>query len=163
MQSPGDTVTATLANGVTQTASLPVSAPALGSIQYVSTVTTPATTPPVITLKGTGGADRSETARVTFKVVDSAGNPVGNTLVNFSLNTSLGGLTLSSASATSDPTTGYVVTNVIAGTISTAVRVTATHRHPVHAVRPARRLDRHSRPGFLLAQRVRPQHRGLGL
>jgi hypothetical protein len=124
--SPGDTVTATLATGVTQSASLKVSAPALGSIQYVSTVTTPATTPPVITLKGTGGASRSETARVTFKVVDSAGNPVGNTLVNFSLNTSLGGLSLSSASATSDPTTGYVVTNVIAGTISTAVRVTAS-------------------------------------
>jgi hypothetical protein len=80
----------------------------------------------VITLKGTGGTNRSETARVTFKVVDSAGNPVGNTLVSFSLNTSLGGLTLSSASATSDPATGNVVTNVIAGTISTAVRVTAT-------------------------------------
>jgi hypothetical protein len=124
--SPGDTITATLSNGGTKTGILPVGAPALGSIQYVSTVTNPATTPPVITLKGTGGASRSETARVTFKVVDSAGNPVGNTLVNFALNTSLGGLALSSASATSDPTSGYVVTNVISGTISTAVRVTAT-------------------------------------
>lgn len=124
--SPGDTITATLLNGVTATAILPVGAPSLGSIQYVSTVTNPDTTPPVITLKGTGGADRSETAKVTFKVVDSAGNPVGNTLVNFALNTSVGGLTLSSTSATSDSVTGYVVTNVIAGTISTAVRVTAT-------------------------------------
>ena len=123
---PGDTITATLSNGGTATGVLPVGAPALGSIQYVSTVTNPATTPPVITLKGTGGASRSETARVTFKVVDSAGNPVGNTLVSFTLNTSIGGLSLSSASATSDPTTGYVVTNVISGTISTAVRVTAT-------------------------------------
>jgi len=124
--SPGDTITASLSNGGTVTGILPIGAPALGSIQYVSAVTSPATTPPVITLKGTGGASRSETARVTFKVVDSAGNPVGNTLVNFSLNTSLGGLALSSASATSDPTTGYVVTNVISGTISTAVRVSAT-------------------------------------
>jgi hypothetical protein len=135
--SPGDTITATLSNGGTATANLPVGAPTLGSIQYVSTITSPATTPPMITLKGTGGVSRSETARVTFKVVDNAGNPVGNTLVNFSLNTCLGGLTLSGAtatcspnatlsSATSDPTTGYVVTNVIAGTISTAVRVTAT-------------------------------------
>jgi len=123
---PGDSITATLLNGVTATGVLPVGAPNLGSIQYVSAVTNPITTPPTITLKGTGGASRSETARVTFKVVDSAGNPVGNTLVNFSLNTSLGGLTLSSASATSDPTTGSVVTNVISGTISTAVRVTAT-------------------------------------
>lgn len=124
--SPGDSITATLMNGVTVTGVLPVGAPSLGSIQYVSTVTNPATTPPAITLKGTGGASRSETARVTFKVVDSAGNAVGNTLVNFALNNSLGGLTLSSASATSDPTTGYVVTNVIAGTFMTVVRVTAT-------------------------------------
>ena len=124
--SPGDTITATLLNGTMVTVTLPVGAPALGSIQYVSTVTNPATNPPVITLKGTGGANRSETARVTFKVVDSAGNPVGNTLVNFSLNSSLGGLALSSASAASDPVTGYVVTNVISGTISTTVRVTAT-------------------------------------
>jgi len=122
----GDTITATLSNGTTQTAQLLVGQPSLGSIQYVSTVTAPATTPPVITLKGTGGANRSETAKVTFKVVDSAGNPVGNTTVNFSLNTSVGGLSLSSTTATSDPSTGYVVTNVIAGTVATAVRVTAT-------------------------------------
>jgi hypothetical protein len=125
-KAPGDLITATLINGVTRTANLPVNAPNIGSIQFVSVITTPATTPPTITLKGTGGAGRSETARVTFRVVDSAGNPIGNTLVSFSLNTSIGGLSLSSASATSDPTTGYVVTNVLAGTVSTAVRVTAT-------------------------------------
>ena len=124
--SPGDLITATLINGVTKTANLPVNAPSIGSIQFVSVITSPVTTPPMITLKGTGGLGRSETARVTFRVVDSAGNPIGNTLVNFSLNTSVGGLTLSSTSATSDPTTGYVVTNVIAGVVSTAVRVTAT-------------------------------------
>ena len=123
---PGDTITATLSNGATVTGVLPVGSPSLGSIQYVSAVTNPATTPPTISLKGTGGLGKSESAQVTFKVVDNAGSPAGNTLVNFSLNTKLGGLTLSSTSATSDPTTGYVVTNVIAGTVSTAVRVTAT-------------------------------------
>jgi hypothetical protein len=123
---PGDTITATLINGVSTTGNLKVGAPSLGSIQFVSVVTNPATTPPMITLKGTGGAGRSESARVTFRVVDSAGNPIGNVLVNFSLNTSLGGLSLSSTSATSDSATGNVVTNVLAGTVATAVRVTAT-------------------------------------
>ncbi len=122
---PGDTITATLSNGVTSTGNLPVGSPALGSIQFVSVVTNPVTTPTMITIKGTGGTNRSETARVTFRVVDSAGNPLGNALVNFSLNTALGGLSLSSTSATSDSITGNVVTNVISGTFSTAVRVTA--------------------------------------
>lgn len=124
--SPGDNITATLMNGVTATASLPVASPTIGSIQFVSVVTNPATTPPMITLKGMGGTGRAESARVTFRVVDSAGNPAGNALVTFSLNTTLGGLTLSSTSATSDPTTGNVVTDVLAGTMSTSVRVTAT-------------------------------------
>ena len=123
--SPGDLITATLLNGVTATGNLKVNAPSLGSIQFVSVATTPATTPPMITLKGTGGANRSETARVTFRVVDSAGKPLGGALVNFSLNTSLGGLALSTASALSDPVTGNAVTDVLAGTFSTAVRVTA--------------------------------------
>lgn len=123
--SPGDTITATLMNGVTSTGNLPVSSPSVGSIQFVSVVTNPVTNPPMITIKGTGGLNRSETARVTFRVVDSAGNPLGNALVNFSLNTAPGGLTVYPTSATSDPITGNVVTNVTAGIFSTAVRVTA--------------------------------------
>lgn len=123
--SPGDTITATLMNGVTSTGNLPVSSPSVGSIQFVSVVTNPVTNPPMITIKGTGGVNRSETARVTFRVVDSAGNPLGNALVNFSLNTAPGGLTVYPTSATSDPVTGNVVTNVTAGVFSTAVRVTA--------------------------------------
>ncbi len=122
---PGDSITATLSNGASATGNLPVNSPNVGSIQFVSVATTPATTPPTITLKGTGGLSRSETARVTFRVVDSAGNPIGSKLVNFSLNTSQGGLSLSAASATSDPITGYAITNVQAGTVGTVVRVTA--------------------------------------
>ncbi len=124
-QSPGDTITVTLSNGGSMTGYLPVNTPSLGSIQFVSAVTTPVTTPVVITLKGMGGTGRSETARVTFRVVDNAGNPVGGQTVYFSLNTSLGGLQLGSYSGLSDPTTGNVVTQVISGTISTPVRVTA--------------------------------------
>ena len=118
---PGDSITATLLNGVTATGNLKVNTPNVGSIQFVSV------TPSLIALKGTGGTGRSESARVTFKVVDSAGNPFGgaNTFVNFSLNTAQGGLSLSSTSASPDPVTGQVVTNVQAGTVSTSVRVTA--------------------------------------
>ncbi len=118
---PGDSITATLLNGITATGNLKVNTPNVGSIQFVSV------TPSLIALKGTGGTGRSESARVTFKVVDSAGNPFGgpNTVVNFSLNTAQGGLSLSSTSASPDPVTGQVVTNVQAGTVSTAVRVTA--------------------------------------
>ncbi|OGA36135.1 MAG: hypothetical protein A3G80_12130 [Betaproteobacteria bacterium RIFCSPLOWO2_12_FULL_62_13b] len=118
---PGDSITATLLNGVTATGNLKVNTPNVGSIQFVSV------SPSSIALKGTGGTGRSESARVTFKVVDSAGNPFGGpgTVVNFSLNTAQGGLALSSVSASPDPVTGQVVTNVQAGTVSTAVRVTA--------------------------------------
>ena len=123
---PGDSITATLSNGASASANLPINSPSVGSIQFVSVATTPATTPPTITLKGTGGLSRSETARVTFRVVDNAGNPIGSKLVNFSLNTAQGGLSLSATSATTDPSTGYAVTNVQAGTVSTVVRVTAT-------------------------------------
>lgn len=122
---PGDVITASLMNGVTATGNMKVNSPAIGSIQFVSVVTNPATNPTMITLKGTGGAGRSETARVTFRVVDSAGNPF-SAPVTFSLNTTLGGLALSSYSAVSDPITGNAVTNVIAGSFSTGVRVTAT-------------------------------------
>ena len=125
-QAPGDAITATLMNGVSATGNLVTNSPLIGSIQFVSAVTNPATTPVMITLKGTGGINRSETARLTYRVVDSAGNPVGNTPVTFSLNTALGGLSLSSLSANSDPATGYVSTNVQSGTMSTPVRVTAT-------------------------------------
>jgi hypothetical protein len=120
--SPGDTITATLMNGVTATGNLPVNSPSVGSIKFVSV------TPTTISLKGTGGLGLSESSRVVFSVVDSANHPLGNALVDFSLNTAVGGLALSSSSATSDPVTGYVVTNVLSGTFSTAVRVTATVR-----------------------------------
>jgi hypothetical protein len=60
-------------------------------------------------------------------VLDTNGNPIKKT-VNFSLlaNTTVGGLSLSTTSADSDPVSGSVQTIVNAGTQSTPVRVTAT-------------------------------------
>ncbi len=82
-------------------------------------------TPQTIALKGTGGAGRQETASVTFRVLDNAGNPVAGQQVSFALNTSAGGMTLTPASAISG-STGLVATSVTAGTVNTPVRVTAT-------------------------------------
>jgi hypothetical protein len=116
-----DIITASV-NGlaISSTGTISVAAPAVGSIQYVSS------SPLTITLRGTGGAGRQETSQVSFRVVDVGGNPLGGRTVNFVLNTTVGGVSLSSATATSDPSTGLVVTNVQAGTISTPVRVTAS-------------------------------------
>ena len=116
-----DTITATV-GGLNQSASntLIVSAPSTGSIQFVSA------TPKTITLKGTGGAGLQETARVTFKVVDVAGNPIGGKSVTFALSTTLGGISLTSTSAISDAITGQVVTGVQSGTFNTPVRVKAS-------------------------------------
>jgi hypothetical protein len=116
-----DTITATVSGlSISSTGTLSVIAPSVGSIQFVSS------RPTSIALRGTGGAGRQETSLVSFRVVDVAGNPVGGKTVNFSLSTAVGGITITPTSATSDPATGLVTTNVQAGSISTPVRVTAS-------------------------------------
>jgi len=115
-----DAITASVASGASVTQSLVVMSPSAGSIQFVSVL------PGTIALKGTGGSGRQETAMVTFRVLDNSGNPIGGKTVNFGLSTTLGGLALSSYTAISDPVTGNVVTSVVAGTMSTSVRVTAS-------------------------------------
>ena len=123
-----DTITATLSGiSATSSATITVLAPNTGAIQFV------AANPAQITLKGTGGAGLKETSEVRFKVLDVGGNPVGGKKVDFTLSTTVGGVSLTSASAVSDPTTGEVVTNVIAGTVSTPVRVLATTTNNVNA------------------------------
>ncbi|MFO0115766.1 MAG: hypothetical protein ACK53F_12370, partial [Betaproteobacteria bacterium] len=115
-----DTITATITGTtLSSTGLVTVAAPAVGSIQFVSAQ------PTSIALRGTGGVGRQETSLVTFKVVDVGGNPIGGRVVQFALNTSVGGLSLTPSSATSDAT-GLAVTTVSAGTVSTPVRVTAS-------------------------------------
>jgi hypothetical protein len=100
-----------------------------GQIAFVSAL------PQNIALKGTGGAGRQESSTLTFKVLDTNGNPVSGQSVGFSLNTRLGGLDLSPslppapalgtvfATSAAD---GSVSIGVVAGTVNTPVRVTAT-------------------------------------
>ena len=117
-----DTITATAVVGtatITRTASLTVNAASAGQLNFVSAL------PQNIALKGTGGAGRQETATVTFKVLNAVGQPLAGQVVNFTLNTTVGGLTVSPASATTG-SDGTVATVVSSGTINTPVRVSAT-------------------------------------
>lgn len=120
-----DTVTVSVSGITSSSALLNITAPTAGSIEYVSSI------PDNISLKGTGG---KENAQVTFKVLDSGGNPISGKTVLFGLSTSVGGITLSPnngvapytiGTATSDAN-GTVSTTVNAGTVSTPVRVTAS-------------------------------------
>ena len=119
-----DIVTASVSGITSSSATLTVIAPTTGSIQYVSSV------PTNISLKGTGS---TEVSQVTFKVLDTGGNPLSGKVVTFGLSTTVGGIILTpntgtpftTGTATSDAN-GLVVTNVNAGTVSTPVRVTAT-------------------------------------
>lgn len=117
-----DVITASFVyNGtpVTSNASLTVQAASAGQVAFVSAL------PQNIALKGTGGAGRQESSTITFKVLDRNGNPVSGQAVNFTLDTSAGGLTLNPISATTG-SGGLVTTTVAAGTVNTPVRVTAS-------------------------------------
>ena len=104
---------------ITKTGTVNVQPATAGQLTFVSAL------PQNISLKGTGGAGRQETSTVTFKVLDKNSNPVSGQVVSFGLNTTVGGLSLNPASATTGAD-GTVSTVVAAGTVNTPVRVTAT-------------------------------------
>lgn len=113
-----DTITVS-AGSATKTVQITVSGAAANSISFVSA------TPTSIALKGTGGAGRSETSTVVFKVLDTNGQPKQGQQVDFALNTTVGGLALTSSSASS-AVDGTVSTIVLSGIVATPVRVTAS-------------------------------------
>lgn len=116
--SGSDTVTATLMIGaqtIQKSVGLTIQSAAATAIQFVSA------TPTSISLKGIGGGEQ---ATVVFKVTDSLGNGIPNTTVNFLLNTTVGGITISTPSTLSDAN-GVAQVVVNSGTVSTVVRVTA--------------------------------------
>jgi hypothetical protein len=115
-----DTVRATLATGGRQAyGTISVASPQVNSINFVSA------TPASIALKGAGGAGRQETSQLIFQVVTGTGAPSVGETVQFSLSTEVGGLALGNSSAVADGN-GQVRTQVLAGNVSTAVRVIAT-------------------------------------
>ena len=114
------TVSANIDGTVLQaTGMVTVAAATVGSIQFVSA------DPENIGLLGTGGVGRQETSTVRFAVTDSTGGPVSGATVDFTLNTTIGGIQLTPTTATSD-IQGSVQTVISAGSVATSVRVTAT-------------------------------------
>lgn len=93
--------------------------------------------PSLIHLKGTGGG---ETSVVRFRVLNGTGAPVKNACLNFSLNTSAGGLALANTKCAATDTVpgartdadGYVSTTVQSGNVATPVTITA--REPFSGV-----------------------------
>ncbi len=117
--SGADTITATATPGstaITATGTLTVQSAVIGSLQFESA------TPADIGIKGFG---LTESSAVQFRVLDTQGNPAANQDVTFSLNSTLGGITIAPDTATSDAT-GLVTTFVTSGTVATSVRVTAS-------------------------------------
>ncbi|MCX5849449.1 MAG: hypothetical protein NTW65_08360 [Deltaproteobacteria bacterium] len=112
-----DQITATLSGTtISSSGNIIVGAASAGSIFFVSA------TPNNISLRGTGETTQS---KVLFRVLDTNGNPIQKQ-VNFSLDTTVGDITLSTINPQlSDPTTGNVQTIVYAGTVPTPVRVAA--------------------------------------
>lgn len=121
--SGSDVITATASvasSSLTATGTVTVASSTTGSIQFDSA------TPSTIGLKGTG---QPATSTVVFKVLDSSGAPKAGVSVSFALNTSVGGLSLSPATASS-AADGTVQTVVSSGTVHTPVTVTASIASP---------------------------------
>lgn len=119
--SQSDVITVSAAGVATPLAiKVAVSAPGAASIELASVVPADRS----IVIKGAGGSGRTETAVVTFTVVDQFGKPLANQKVSFAT-ISTKAVTLGRVDDTTDQN-GQVSTTVNAGTEPTAVRVQAT-------------------------------------
>jgi hypothetical protein len=92
-----DVITASIGNS-SQTIGIDVSAANIGTIQFSGSSLSGTS----IVLKGSGGQGRSESAQLTYRVVDQQGNGLAGVDVDFSATTSTGGLTVSPTRATTD-------------------------------------------------------------
>lgn len=110
-------VASVTSNGVTNTASasINISSEELGSIEFVSSQ------PDSIVIKGSGG---QETSTLTFLLKSQLGNALAQQEVEFSLDSSVGGIALSRTSGFTN-SQGLITTQVSSGTVPTVVRVTA--------------------------------------
>ncbi len=91
----------------------------VGSIQFVSA------TPENVAIVGAGGIGGSESSIIVFRVLDTNGDAVNGQPVDFSLNTTVGGIVLNQTTATTNAE-GLAQTIINSGTVATSVRVTAS-------------------------------------
>jgi hypothetical protein len=114
-------ITAAAANATSLSGTISVQPTLATNIQFVSA------TPQLIYLIGSVGATQSQ---VSFKVVDSSGNPLQNQAMNLSLTNAAAGVSLgtignrSTVSATSN-SVGVVTVPVFSGSIPTSLQVNA--------------------------------------
>ncbi|MGX9463377.1 hypothetical protein ACWXWU_19420 [Shewanella sp. A14] len=121
-----DTIVATATvNGTSLSASFPfvLARQTLSNISFISAE------PTQIRIKGSGGTGTTESSLVTFLVTSANGQPAAQQNVNFSLDTTIGGLQFAN-NLTSDSSItnaqGLVSVRVQAGSIPTPVRVMAS-------------------------------------
>ena len=114
-----DTITVTIGNS-SQNIEVAVSPANIGSILFSGSSVSGTS----IVLKGSGGQGRSESAQLTFRVVDQNDKGLAGVDVDFAATTYTGGLMVAPRRATTDAN-GNVMTMVSSGTIPTPVRVTA--------------------------------------
>ncbi|PXV67872.1 hypothetical protein C8D93_105229 [Sinimarinibacterium flocculans] len=113
-----DVITATVSVGgesLVATSTIEVLPSPASAISFISA------TPSVVGLRGSG---RPDTAVVIFQVTNAAGGAVANQTVVFTLDTTVGGITLNPVQGVTD-SNGFVQTTVNAGTVHTSVRITA--------------------------------------
>ena len=106
------------------TAGIPSSggSPTPAAINFIGSV--PEST--AIVIKGAGGNGRSESAILTFRIVDASNAPINAAIVNFVMNDSvISGAKIVPAKATSN-SDGLVSVTVASGTLPTSIVVTAT-------------------------------------
>ncbi|MBV8659915.1 MAG: Ig-like domain-containing protein [Burkholderiales bacterium] len=119
--------------GCTGTDVITASITSLGQVFSLSTnATIGAATPGALTfvsatpsVLGVIGSGNGQTGLVTFNLVDTNGNPVAGQTVQFSLNTTLGGIALTTPSGVTD-SSGNVSTQVQSGYIGVPITITAT-------------------------------------
>ena len=113
------TASATL-GGTTKTAraTLNIAADTIQTVSFIDAI------PTLVNLKGTGGG---ETSIVRFRVLGGTGAPMKDVDIDFSLSTSVGGLSLTNTTTKTDKA-GYAITTVQAGAVATTVRVTGKAR-----------------------------------
>ncbi|MFT5788680.1 MAG: hypothetical protein ACI8SJ_000787 [Shewanella sp.] len=121
-----DQIIATVTAGnqiLTATLDFTLESQTLANLSFVSAE------PASIRIKGAGGTGSSESSLITFKVSDANGQVIAQQQVDFSLDTTVGGISFANGAATTTNTSnsaGLVSASVLSGTVPTPVRVVAT-------------------------------------
>ena len=125
-----DTVTASVAGAsASVTVALNVTAPTPTAINFISATPSDQS----IVLPGTGGTGRASTATLTFKLVDTRGNPINGGVVNFTNNNSaVATLNATSGTTAADGTVSATVTAVAVGTF--AITATLNSAGSIYAI-----------------------------